>query len=690
MKYHHVMVRISGIFALICAMTLLIGGAQAQSATGVVRVAITGTDTTSCGSTSQPCRTPQYAIERLIVTSAGVRSFQGQVLIAAGTYGPTGDPSVAGVVGIGLGGNLTIRGGYSTSNWNTSNPAANPTILDGQNSKRGILITVPAATAPNCTITISGLTITNGLATGSDPYGGGILIDNCSNVRVSNVTIANNKAVGQDNTNAGPTSPGAGGGIAVRGSTTVKAGLTLSSVTLQNNQANGGNEGSGARGGLGNGGGLFAINSNVNASDLIVTGNTAKAGNAPGGSGAGGDGQLGDSLGGGIALIDTPTFTLNRLTVSNNSATGGNAAGTGGYGLGGGIFTERSAGTISNSTMSSNQAVGGNGSTGGGSEGGALHTTVTALTLANVTMVNNSATGGTGATPGEVYGGGLFMTSAGQSSSLTATNIIVAANVAAGIGFTGGGGMALRSTAFDISHATLADNVITSPSEGGQAAIFFLGGTSGTMRNSITSGHTGSNSFYVSNNASGITLNQLLINDTTTTLLVVDPNAQATTQNTITGNPAFVSPGSSNYNYRIGFGSAAINQASGSTVTTDIDGLARPIGGAADLGASEYQVGLSGTAGDTSIDLAWTPPPGTTVTSYQVVYTKEAGTNDANEGASPIDAGTDTSITLTGLSQRKTYTVKIIAFNGGTQVAESATLTFTTGRFFTNLPLVVN
>jgi hypothetical protein len=281
------------------------------------------------------------------------------------------------------------------------------------------------------------------------------------------------------------------------------------------------------------------------------------------------------------------------------------------------------------------------------------------------------------------------MKSAGQSSSLVATNIIVAANTASGPGFTGGGAIALQGTSFNISHATMADNVLNGSAEAGQAMIFFVNGTTGTLRNSITSGHTGSNSFYTDGNASGITIDQLLSNDTTTTLVTVAAGGQTTQQNGITGDPKFVAPGNSSYDYRIGYGSAAINQATGSTVTTDFENQPRPVGSVADLGADEYQVGLTGSSGDTTITLALIPPPGTTVTNYQVVYTKENGANDATEGASPIDAGPGTTITLHGLTFRKTYTIRILAFNGATQVAESVILTLSTGRFFVNLPLVV-
>jgi hypothetical protein len=264
----------------------------------------------------------------------------------------------------------------------------------------------------------------------------------------------------------------------------------------------------------------------------------------------------------------------------------------------------------------------------------------------------------------------------------------VAANTASGPGFVGGGGIALRGTSFDISHATLADNVLTGSAEAGQSMIFFVNGTTGTMRNSITSGHTGLNSFYSDANTSNVTLDRVLSNDTTTTLLTVAAGGQTTEQNGSTGNPNFAAPGSPSYDYRIGFGSAAINKATGSTVTNDVENQPRPIGTVADLGADEYEVGLAAISDDTTISLTVTPPPGTNVTEYRVFYTKENGANDANEGASGFSAGTSTNITLTGLSPHKSYTIKVVAYVGATPATESILITLSTGRFFINLPLI--
>ena len=59
---------------------------------------------------------------------------------------------------------LSILGGFSTANWSTSDPANNPTILDGGGSHRGIMYVgqpnLPAG------LTLDGLTIQNTLGQG--------------------------------------------------------------------------------------------------------------------------------------------------------------------------------------------------------------------------------------------------------------------------------------------------------------------------------------------------------------------------------------------------------------------------------------------------------------------------------------------------------------------------------------------
>ena len=63
---------------------------------------------------------------------------------------------------------LTVRGGYTTTDWVTAQPLTYPTVIDPQGSGRGGLITIPAFHT-SITVTLEGLSITNGYA--CDGYG---------------------------------------------------------------------------------------------------------------------------------------------------------------------------------------------------------------------------------------------------------------------------------------------------------------------------------------------------------------------------------------------------------------------------------------------------------------------------------------------------------------------------------------
>lgn len=686
-------------FLIVISLISLFAGerAQAQVGTGVIRVAPNGTDVAGCGSAAQPCRTPKFAVQQSIVNSS---IYSGEVRLAAGRYSDSNDSNL---IFVGLPANLAIRGGYSTSDWGTSDPATNATILDGQNAKQGIFISVSDAAAGECRVSISNLTIENGRSRAElgNTYGGGILIDNCSDVRVSNVTVRNSKAVGLSNTGNSNAASGAGGAIAVRGNTNVKAGLRLQNVVLSGNQAIGGNESSATRGGLGVGGALFATDSNLTFTNVTVVDNVAQAGNAPTGSGAEGI-QRADGLGGGLAIIQAPLFSINGLTVARNKAAGGNASGKAGLALGGGIFIEFSKGSISQATLQSNQTVGGtssgSGGEGGAGLGGAIFQTDSTLTLDQVSMLDNTATAGaaTGAnSKGENGGGGGLYATVGSDSntnSLTASNLIIARNTgtaSSGTVSNGGdsaGGIMLNQTNFSLNNITLADNRLAGSYDKLGAAIALIGAkTTGTIQNSIIANHTSAGAIYAIPGIASVSLNTIL-SDGNSSGLIQSGSASIAQQNILSGDPRFVNAAGSDFH--ISSGSAAIDRANANAASLDIDGQKRPAGQAADLGADEFEIGLSGIADDTSISLSWQAPAGTTITQYVIEYSKDAGAADARQGASPINAGTQTSFSLTGLTKNKTYSIKIVGYNGNTRIVESSVLSFYTGAVRIALPLV--
>ena len=115
-----------------------------------------------------------------------------EIRVAAGTY--TGVQARAGVTQVVyVNKAVTIRGGYSTTNWKMPFPISQPTTLNAQGQGRVLYIT------DTVRVTIEGLRITGGNAAGmlGDPSGedaGGGLYGSIATVTISNTQIASNVA----------------------------------------------------------------------------------------------------------------------------------------------------------------------------------------------------------------------------------------------------------------------------------------------------------------------------------------------------------------------------------------------------------------------------------------------------------------------------------------------------------------
>jgi PKD repeat protein len=129
-----------------------------------------------------------------------------EIRVATGVYTdvhmrPRNDITTTGVVTqvVYISKTVTIRGGYTTTNWTTSDPVANPTTLDAQEQGRVIYIT------GNISPTIEGLGIVRGNVLGYSPdgqfSGGGIYVISAT-VLINNNRIFSNTA-------------GYGGGLAI-------------------------------------------------------------------------------------------------------------------------------------------------------------------------------------------------------------------------------------------------------------------------------------------------------------------------------------------------------------------------------------------------------------------------------------------------------------------------------------------
>jgi len=153
------------------------------------------------------------------------------IKVAVGTYTDTdGDGAVVSVTK-----SVTLTGGYISPTWTTSDPVANPTILDGEGAVQVVYITAPASI-------VEGFHICNGfVAPGPTSRGGGVRIDE---VASGGVTLGNNHIYSN--------TASYGGGVFLRHSSSI----TLSGNTIYSNTAV-------------NGGGVYMYT----VSDAILSGN---------------------------------------------------------------------------------------------------------------------------------------------------------------------------------------------------------------------------------------------------------------------------------------------------------------------------------------------------------------------------------------------------------------------------------
>ena len=152
-------------------------------------------------------------------------------------------------------------------------------------------------------------------------------------------------------------------------------------------------------------------------------------------------------------------MTVTNCTLTGNQAMGGNNGnGTAlfGEGLGGGMMNVFGTLTLSNCTLTGNQALGGTGSTApvenpptDSGQGGGIVNLEGTLIATNCTLSGNQAiggAGGTGGNGGNGFGGGLFNdgvsiwpTNAGTPATLTVLGSTISDNQATG-GAAGAGG----------------------------------------------------------------------------------------------------------------------------------------------------------------------------------------------------------------------------------------------------------
>jgi len=316
---------------------------------------------------------------------------------------------------------MSLRGGYTTGNWATPDPAAHPTILDAGGQGRVLVIIGDIATS------LEGFGVTNGDAAGlgGQPWGdvgGGIHVISAT-VEMRNNSIFSN------------TSPSSGGGLY----------LLSSNVTLSGNKIYGNTTGWSGGGGMkvdggaanttdnvihsntgGWGGGLLLAKSDVTFDGNTVYGNT-------GGYGGGLNLDRGNVILNGNRIFDNTAdrggglyFYVSSPTVKNNVISGNTCSG-----LGGAIFLYSSAALLTNNVVADN-ATSQDSSLGAG-----LYVcSRSSPTLLHNTIARNKGKDGSGIYVDEWYG---------DYSSIAMTNTIISGHKT-GVMATAGNSATLEST----------------------------------------------------------------------------------------------------------------------------------------------------------------------------------------------------------------------------------------------------
>jgi len=671
----------------------------------------------NCLNPTTPCRTIQRAVNQ---AESG-----DTILVAAGTYTYPGSDNpceqyldgARSVVCI-INKQLTINGGYPSGDWGNPDPAAHPTIIDGENRVRGVYVISPEPQNPSrAGINMEGFTIRRGFfqgaSSGNDArtfaFGGGILTDYAS-VSMRNMRFENNTVIGggAQNEYGGSAS---GGGLAIR-RTPQRA--TLENMVFIANRAEGGS--GRTRGGYSLGGGLYTLMTEMDASAMEFYDNVSQAGHTQG-NGRTSDYQMADAFGAAVTVMGYADVNLYNVIARRNRSIGGNAGVNAGGAFGGAIKGEgvpdldidgdgrREVATLRvfDCDLTDNYAIGGNGTNGGMSAGGALETIHTTVLIERCNVQNNVSQGGDGsAAQGPAGGGSLYLQNIffSDSSAVVKNSVIAGNQVAAGAGSAvggGGGGIWLQGIEATITHNTIVGNrMLTRPLQGSAILVMSDGVVTGARPASISynilSGHTDagvsalhvkpSNTANLANNlffanASNINTSQVgVINGMETSIL---------------GDPRFID-GSSTGNalsFRIAASSAAANRAVGSGEVADYEN--NPRNGIPDIGAFEatpFRLLVLQVSSE-ALRAYWGEQSG--VDHYLLTVSCPPGANPPNELAcdSPTRyPGNTESALLTGLTNFADYTASLSAIDPTGAVMMSSEGTAMPTDIFVFMPVV--
>ncbi len=563
------------------------------------------------------------------------------------------------------------RSAYTSTDWTTYDPAANPTTLDALAGGRVIFASVAA--------TLRGFTATNGyLSTPGTAHGGGIY---------AGAALTLTDLIVGGNTITGTAGGHSGGGVFGQGT------VFAENTTLSNNIAKHGGGGLNANGPIAlvggavennlgqDGGGVYA-NSSLALTGTRVVSNTALLGGWAGGayvgatailSGAVFQGNASAARGGGL-YVERELTLIDTQFISNTALEGGGVNGRRTVDVTGGAFI---------------------GNRGINKYGGLF--AAYALTLADTRFVGNSSNGdGGGAfaddgalierglfqnnrSGGILGGGGLFVY---NKLALTGTQFI--GNVA-----KVGGGISLRCcTTSRVVNALFAANqadssrgldiyvedvalslihtTIASPTLASGSAVYGSNGGSVYLTNTLVASHT------IGIDASAITAADwnTLFDD-----VAMPYSGTVVSVGGITGTSGFVDPAANDYH--LSLGSAAVDAGIDASVYTDVDGQARPQGAGVDIGYDELPAWLiTPTAGVGGVILPGTPQTVNTGGTAIFTITPDMGYHVLDVGVDGLSQGVLDVYTFTNVSTDHTFTA---AFEINTY-----TLTMTTTAFIVN------
>lgn len=595
-------------------------GKPVQAAPGVLYVAPAG----NCGNV-----TPCYSTIQAAVDAAQVGD---EIRIAAGTYSGInnqgGKPQVVYIAK-----SLTLRGGYTTTDWNTPVPETNVTEISAQTLGR-----VAYITGTNTKVTLAGLHLTYGDANGlkghsptsSENYdAGGNLYINQANVTLNDCQITDGAAP----------SGGYGGGLYIRnGALTMartflhtneaghggaaflyRATTSIASSVFQNNRTttmNGDGPALTVFGGAftlsgstvaantaaqkAPSSGALAVNANpFLIESSVISGTVYSSGVALSGAGTLRDSTIQANQYGGVRIGDSNITLINNEVLYNG--TGGAYVEAGVYvsgvrnatvylvgnhihhnqntyvsSYGGGVYVDPAPEgwvTLSDNLIEGNSA----GKTGAQEDGygGGVAINGDQVTLERNLIRNNTAIGflhPTGNTYGGL-GGGIHI----RGNPILRNNVIVENHAT-----YRGSGLYVRGSAPELYHNTIAQNTGANDATG-----IYVAEASSTERAQPKLWNTIIVSQTVGIYVKGDVIKNIVNADGILWFGNTDNTGGTGTfflSNEHTGDPLFVAP--PNGDYHINPGSAAIDNGVATNTTTDIDG--EPRFSIPDLGADEY------------------------------------------------------------------------------------------------------